>query len=67
MSGIFNSITETANELGNIIEKEITSSVSKGILKIRTAVSKDKNRFIKDGFNLDLSYITNRIIGMQYS
>jgi hypothetical protein len=32
--------------------------------KARTLVSADKFRFTKDGFNLDLVYITARIIGI---
>lgn len=32
--------------------------------KVRTLVSRDKQRYIKDGFNLDLTYITDQIIGM---
>ncbi len=33
---------------------------------IRTFVSKKKNRHIQGSFNLDLSYITPRIIAMGY-
>lgn len=33
---------------------------------IRTYVSGNKKRFIDEKFNLDLSYITNRIIAMAY-
>ncbi|GAM27099.1 hypothetical protein SAMD00019534_102740 [Acytostelium subglobosum LB1] len=33
---------------------------------LRTLVSGKKKRFVQDGFNLDLSYITERIIAMGY-
>lgn len=32
--------------------------------KIRTKVSKKKLRFVQDGFDLDLSYVTPQIIAM---
>ena len=33
---------------------------------IRTLVSKDKQRFIDSDFNLDLTYITGRIVAMSF-
>lgn len=35
--------------------------------KVRSAVSKDKFRFQDGTFDLDLTYITERIIGMFYN
>eukprot|EP01132_Coremiostelium_polycephalum_P001283 gene1283-1619_t len=57
------SILENLNDGANVIGQQIESKV---LLKLRTAVSKDKNRFIDDNFNLDLTYITNRIIAMGF-
>lgn len=33
---------------------------------LRTIVSGHKKRFIQDGFNLDLTYITDRIVAMAF-
>ena len=31
---------------------------------VRELVSENKNRYVKDGFDLDLSYVTERVIAM---
>jgi hypothetical protein len=43
------------------IDKRI--AMNQLVNKARTIVSADKFRFTKDGFNLDLVYVTPRIIG----
>ena len=41
---------------------DFTDEVSK---RTRKAVSGERNRYQKDGYDLDLSYITKRFIGMR--
>jgi hypothetical protein len=33
---------------------------------IKKEVSKNNNKYTKDGYNLDLTYITDKVIGMSY-
>ncbi|EGC32238.1 hypothetical protein DICPUDRAFT_155824 [Dictyostelium purpureum] len=55
-------LIETTNKIGEDIEKAVNGNV----IRIREQVSSDRNRFKENGFNLDLSYITPRIIAMGY-
>ncbi|KAF2076677.1 hypothetical protein CYY_002047 [Polysphondylium violaceum] len=49
-----------------VVEDKLNSSVKTAVTSIRTAVSVDKNRFINDKFNLDLTYITPKLIAFGY-
>ena len=53
-------------ELKTMTEKKVKSTVSKrrNSSLVRQLVSKSKNRFCFDGFDLDLTYITPKIIAM---
>jgi phosphatidylinositol-3,4,5-trisphosphate 3-phosphatase/dual-specificity protein phosphatase PTEN len=58
--------TVKLEELKTMTEKKVKSTVSKrrNSSLVRQLVSKSKNRFCFDGFDLDLTYITPKIIAM---
>ena len=55
-------INDLKNITDNIISKTVKVRNKKNLVK--ALVSKKKNRFCYDGFDLDLTYITSRIIAM---
>ena len=55
-------INDLKTQTDNIISKTVKVRNKKNLVK--ALVSKKKNRFCYDGFDLDLTYITNRIIAM---
>ena len=57
---LFNMREQTQNE----VSQTVTNKSNTGYLK--SLVSKAKTRFCYDGFDLDLTYITTRIIAMGY-
>jgi phosphatidylinositol-3,4,5-trisphosphate 3-phosphatase/dual-specificity protein phosphatase PTEN len=54
---------ETLDSVAKTTSQKETQDASL-VGKLRTSVSQDKNRFCFDGYDLDLSYITPRIIAM---
>lgn len=54
---------EAAERRDGLVREDDTSAVADGI---RGLVSKKKKRFKGDGFDLDLTYVTERIIAMGY-
>lgn len=49
-----------------LVQSLILSSSTMASNAIKTLVSKKKRRFEGEGFNLDLSYVTDRVIAMGY-
>ncbi|KYQ90735.1 hypothetical protein DLAC_09372 [Tieghemostelium lacteum] len=62
----FKDLKNNIGSLANDLEGKINKNINDTVLKLKTKVSKDKNRFVDGTFNLDLTYITNRIIAMGY-
>ena len=48
------------------LDLPLKSGINKMIPKIRKMVSGARIRYEKDGFNLDLTYITDRILAMSF-
>ncbi len=59
---IQNKLSNHLSKLQSVAEKHVNNIHS----KVRNAVSKDKFRLVDGTFDLDLCYITNRIIGMLF-
>ncbi|EOD13193.1 hypothetical protein EMIHUDRAFT_437207 [Emiliania huxleyi CCMP1516] len=80
--GALSAVLPLPKSLGSLVEEATEWELSKGrgavgnakharastgvTGALRTLVSKEKRRFAQDGFNLDLSYITPRVIAMGF-
>eukprot|EP00760_Papus_ankaliazontas_P039458 PhM_4_TR9569/c1_g1_i1/m.38186/K01110/PTEN; phosphatidylinositol-3,4,5-trisphosphate 3-phosphatase and dual-specificity protein phosphatase PTEN len=59
-------IADAASNITQVAVKCVATRLVDASSKLREAVSKKKLRFKKDGFDLDLVYVTERIIAMGY-
>jgi len=55
-----------ANEVNDMLRKSIRNEKNTRANIMKVLVSKQKKRFNMDGFNLDLTYVTPKIIAMGY-